>query len=496
MFSALETFVGLADLPVRVAIGIEVFLGLVMLAIALAVRRRRRSLTPTTFIFLAVSFGLSVATHLIPNDVTAEKVGALAVVALAFGLIRLVLEAVDAAMRRRKAHFSTIFKDLIMLALWGVVIAVALNVEFGVKSFSILTSVSVLAAVVGFAAQEALSNVFSGLTMQLQRPFKPGDWVRSGNYVGRFRGMNWRSTTIITRANERLEVPNSVIGKDVLVNYGDGTIGDQITIGISYDVPPNRVREVAIRLLHNSPHILKEPAPEVLAWEFGDFAIQYKIKYWLDDYGPQENVRDHVVSSLWYVLRRHAIEIPYPIRSIDLRQPHVEKATRDDHRLMTELRQVDFLRGLTEQELNMLVPSVQVREYGAGETIVRQGDEGDSFYIIRRGTVEVLVQAADGSNRRVAEMGPPSFVGEAALMTGQPRNATNRAKTDVELIEIDREGFTRLFQAHPEVAEQMSEIIATRLAERLEVLDAAGGDNGKAGTRRWLMSKMKEIFDF
>jgi small-conductance mechanosensitive channel len=496
MYSALETLLGLANLPVKVAIGIEVFVALIMLAAALAVRSRRRSLTTTTFLFLAISFVLSVATHVMPNRVTAEKIGSAAVISLLFGLIRLVLETIDATMRRRKVYFSSIFKDLIMLLLWGVVLIVFAYTDFGFKSWSIVTTTTVFAAVIGFALQETLSNVFSGLTMQLQRPFKPGDWVRTGTHVGQIRGMNWRSTTIVTRANERLEVPNAVIGKDVIVNYGDGAIRDEISIGISYDVPPNRVREVAIRLLHNSPHILKEPPPEVLAWEFGDFAIQYRIKYCLDDYGPQETVRDHVVSALWYVLRRHAIEIPYPIRSIDLRQPRVEKTTRDDHRLIAELRQVDFLRGLTEQELNMLVPSVQVREYGAGETIVRQGDEGDSFYIIRRGTVEVLVHTADGSMRHVAEMRPPSFVGEAALMTGQPRNATNRAKTDVELIEIDREGFTRLFHAHPEVAEQMSEVIATRLAERLEVLDAAGGDNGKAGTRRWLISKMKEIFDF
>jgi small-conductance mechanosensitive channel len=496
MYSALETFLGLANLPVKVAVGIEVFVALIMLAAALAVRSRRRSLTTTTFLFLAVSFVLSVATHVIPNRVSADKIGSAAVIALLFGLIRLVLEAVDATMRRRKVYFSSIFKDLIMLLLWSLVLIVFAYTDFGFKSFSIITTTTVFAAVIGFALQETLSNVFSGLTMQLQRPFKPGDWIRTGNYVGQIRGVNWRSTTIVTRANERLEVPNSVIGKDVIVNYGDEWIRDEVRVGISYDVPPNRVREVAMRLLHNSPHILKEPPPEVLAWEFGDFAITYRIKYCLADYGPQETIRDDVVSGLWYALRRHAIEIPYPIRSIDIRQPHVEKATRDDHRLIAELRQVDFLRGLTEQELNLLVPTVQVREYGAGETIVRQGDEGDSFYIIRRGTVEVLVQAADGSMRHVAEMRPPSFVGEAALMTGQPRNATNRAKTDVELIEIDREGFTRLFQAHPEVAEQMSEIIATRLAERLEVLDAAGGDNGRAGTRRWLMSKMKEIFDF
>ena len=494
--SALENLLGFQGLPIRVTIGIEIVFVLLLTACAVAVRSRRRSLSAMTFILLAGSFSLSIATHLIPNLTTAQKVGTASVATLAFGLIRLGLEGVDALMRRRKAHFSTIFRDLIMLVLWGTVLMVVAYTDFGVKPTQIFTATTVFAAVIGLALQETMSNIFSGLTLQVQRPFEPGDWVRTGNFLGRVRGIGWRATTIITRANERLEVPNSVIGKDVLVSYGDGAVRDEVKVGISYDVAPNRVREVVMRLLHNSPHVLKDPAPEVLAWEFGDSAIQYRIKYWLDDYGPQETVRDHVVSALWYALRRHSIEIPYPMRTVEMREHQAAKITRDDARLIAELRRVDFLRDLTEEEIKVILPTVQVREFGAGETIVRQGDEGDSFYIIRRGVVEILVRAEDGSMRLVNTLGPPSFVGEAALMTGQPRNATNRAKTDVEVIEIDREGFTRLFKSHPEAAEQMSEIIATRMTQRLEAMAAASGENGGGGARRWLMNKMREIFDF
>lgn len=496
MISRLEYVLGFETVPVHVTIGIEIIFVLLLTACAVAVRNRRRSLSVLTFLMLAGSFALSIATHVIDNRTTADKIGVLAVVLLAFGLIRLALEGLDAAMRRRKAHFSTIFRDIVMIVLWGTVLMVVAYTDFGIKPGQIFTFTTVFAAVIGLALQETMSNIFSGLTLQTQRPFEPGDWVRTGNYLGRVRGIGWRATTIITRGNERLEVPNALLGKDVLVSYSEGAIRDEVSIGISYDVAPNRVREIAMRLLHNSPHILKEPSPEVLAWEFGESAILYRIKYWLDDYGPQEMVRDHVVSSLWYALRRHSIEIPYPIRTLEMREHQTVRITRDDSRLIAELKRVDFLHDLTEDEIKVLLPTVQIREYGAGETIVREGDEGDSFYIIRRGIVEVLVRAPDGSMRLVNSLGAPSFVGEAALMTGQPRNATNRAKTDVEVIEIDREGFTRLFKAHPEAAEQMSEIIATRMAERLETIAAASGENGSGGTRRWLMLKMREIFDF
>src|SRR5208282_452558 len=131
----------------------------------------------------------------------------------------LVLELVDAMMRRGKVHFSSITKDLLMLVLWFVVVMVVLYTDFGVQPLSILTTTTVFAAVLGFALQETLGNIFSGLSLSMGRPFEPGDWVRSGQHVGRVKGIAWRATTIVTRANERLEIPNSVIAKDVLFNY-------------------------------------------------------------------------------------------------------------------------------------------------------------------------------------------------------------------------------------------------------------------------------------
>src|SRR5208282_1021058 len=103
---------------------------------------------------------------------------------------------------------------------------------------------AVVGLVLGFALQESLGNIFSGLTLQMSRPFAPGDWVRSGAFVGRVQGIGWRSTVVITRNNERLELPNSGLAKEVVVNYSNGAVADEIAIGLSCSAPPNYVREV------------------------------------------------------------------------------------------------------------------------------------------------------------------------------------------------------------------------------------------------------------
>jgi small-conductance mechanosensitive channel/CRP-like cAMP-binding protein len=496
----LQTMLGLTELHRDLRGFVETLLILIGLLGAFAVRRRKRALTSTTFLLLSVSVLIDAGSRFIPNDEARDKVAVAAFVLFLFGVIRLVLEAVDALTRRGKVHFSTIGKDMLMLVLWFVVLMVVLYTDFGVQALSILTTTTVFAAVLGFALQETLGNIFSGMSLSMGHAFEPGDWIRSGLHVGRVKGIAWRATTIVTRANERLEIPNSVIAKDVLFNYATGSVRDEIAIGISSSVPPNHVREVVLTLLRDVPQVLREPPPEVLTWDYLDFSIQYRIRYWIGDYGVQEYVRDRIASGLWYALRRHSIEIPFPTRIVhvrDARQDQEEKADAAlERELMADLRHVDFLRGLGDDELRLLVPTVAVRQFGAGEMLMRAGEPGDSMFIVRSGSAEVFATAADGQTRHLANYSRGDFTGEMALMTGDPRSASVRAITDLEVIEMDREGFTRLFKEHPDAAAGIGSIIAARNQDRLEKLSSGATMDGKGGPHRWLLAKMRELFDF
>lgn len=80
------------------------------------------------------------------------------------------------------------------------------------------------------------------------------------------------------------------------------------------------------------------------------------------------------------------------------------------------------------------------------------------------------------------------------MMSGEPRNATCRAQTDVEVLELNRESFSDLFKQHPEAIEQISEVIANRASERKELLKDPG-QNGVTARRNWWIAKVREIFD-
>src|SRR5580692_188438 len=466
----LQSLLGLDALHGDLRTIVESFLVLGGLLGAFAVRRRKRAVTATTFLLLSGSALIDAGSRFLPNPMVREKVAVAAFVLFLFGAIRLVIEVGDALTRRGKVHFSSISKDLLMLTLWFAVLMTVLYTDFG------------------------------GLSLSMGRPFEPGDWIRSGTHVGQVKGIAWRATTIVTRDNERLEIPNSVIAKDVLFNYATGFVRDEITVGISYGVPPNHVREVVLTLLHDVPQVLREPAPEVQVDSYGDFAIQYRIKYWIGDYGAQERVRDRVASSLWYALRRHSIEIPFPTRTVHVRDAGRDEDERADEaferELMADLRQVDWLRGLSDDELKLLVPTVAVRQFGAGEMLVRAGEQGESMFIVRSGKAEVFGHTADGQIRHIANYARGDVTGEMALMTGEPRTASVRALTDLEVIEMDREGFARLFKEHPDAAAGIGDIITARNRDRLEKLASGDTLDGRGGPHRWLLNKMRELFDF
>jgi len=256
------------------------------------------------------------------------------------------------------------------------------------------------------------------------------------------------------------------------------------------------VKEIVLRVLHHNPEIAKSPPPQVWVVDYGDFAVKYRIRFWMTDYSRQDHVRDEIMTSLWYALRRNGIEIPFPIRTLHVKRMPAGAARYDDRQreLVVALRQVDFLTGLDEEELETLVPNLSEAEFGRGETICREGEAGDTFYVVRSGTVEILARGIKGEETHVRDLEAPAFFGEMSLLTGEPRAATVRAKSDARLLVVEREGFESLFKARPSIAEAISHALATRQSE-LRERRAAVADTAE-GRSLTLLAKMRTIFGF
>ncbi len=243
---------------------------------------------------------------------------------------------------------------------------------------ALLTTSAIVTAVIGLALQETLGNIFSGLSLQLQKPFEPGDWIRFDSHLGRVQGIGWRSTSLITRNLEILDVPNGLLARAVVTNYRGDAVGDEIFIGASYKTPPNVTKRVILEVLREVPDVVAMPPPVVEVEDYGDFAIKYRIHFWMRDYGRQERVRDAIITSLWYALPTARIEIPFPIRDVYVHQAMDASADADafEQQRPPALRQVDFLADLDDSELDMLRSDLQEAVFGSGEIICREGRSG------------------------------------------------------------------------------------------------------------------------
>ncbi len=495
----LQSILGLGLIGPNARVFVEVALAAVAVLLAVLLSRHSGAVWLSSLVMCALGLALDAIGS--PQLLRAMQwwylTAAVALVLTSWGLIKLLLDAVDATAHRRHAHFSTIFKDLLMIVLYAAIVMAILRIHFQVDPTPLFASTAVIAVIIGLALQEVLGNIFSGVTLQVGKRFVPGDWVRSGTHLGRVQGIGWRSTAVITRANEKLEIPNLALAKEILVNFSNGVVADEISIGLSYATAPNYAREVIQETLRDVPGVLQDPAAEILTWEYADFTVRYRIRYWVADYTDVERIRDAVNTRLWYTLRRKSIEIPFPIRTFRMQAAAVNAGPGAFEREITqELRRIDFLRDLPDDELQVLLPGVTAQNFGAGETIVRQGDKGDSLYMIRSGAVEVLAAAApDGQQVHIRDLVSPAFFGEMALMTGEPRSATVRARTDTELLQVTRGGFVELFKAHPEAAAQMGEVIALRMTETRELLAAAPSSDDARNRARRLLDKMRSVFN-
>jgi len=341
-----------------------------------------------------------------------------------------------------------------VIALFGVIATVLLREQ-------LLTTSAVGAVVVGFALQDTLGNLFAGLAIQIDKPFRVGQWVQFDDREGQVQEITWRATKLRTKSGQFLIVPNSVISKEPVLNHSEPTVPTRIDveIGASYSVPPNNVKRAIQEAIANSPLVMKAPEPQVLIKNFGASAIDYVAQFWIEDYAIDRTARDQVRTNLWYTFRRHNIEIPYPIQ---IQYERTEEPIRTERHIASaadHLAGVSLFETLDADARAALAKGADEHLFGAGEAIVRQDAEGDSMFVLMKGSARV---ALEPSGQEVAVIPAGGCFGEMSMLTGDRRSATVRAVGDVALLEISANDFRELALANPGLLDHISTMMSDR----------------------------------
>jgi len=358
-------------------------------------------------------------------------------------------------------RFPIILQDTIVI---GLIILVSTFL-----SSELVTTSAVSAVVLGFALQDTLGNAFAGLAIQSERPFHVGQWIKVGGYAdGRVAEVTWRATKLRTKAGNFIILPNNLVAREAIVNYSEpaAPLRLEIEVGAAYGTPPNKVKAAMMEAIRHCSRVLPAPAPDVILIGFGDSAINYRARFWIDDFAADDHAMDEVRTAIYYSFHRHDIEIPWPHQVQYERvwtPPDLTRRMKEEERLLAH---VDLFASLPPEIRTQIARESPMVVFGAGETIVKQGEEGQSMFVVLSGAVSVVLEPA---RSEVARIQPGGYFGEMSVLTGEPRSATVLAVDDVVAVEIVADLFRRLGVAHPESIEK----VGTAAMERRASLEQA-----------------------
>lgn len=406
--------------------------------------------------------------------------------------------------RRRHLPVPRLAIDLFkLLTMVGVMLAV-LKFDFGMELSGLLVTSTVVSAVIGLAIQDMLANVASGLALQMERPFKVGDWLLIGSHEGVVTQLNWRTLTLLTRDRHEILVPNSMVAKTEVINFcRPSTLQRAHTyVGVAYGHPPGVVKAALARAASSCPEVLAEPPVEILVKSFDESAIQYDVRYWINDFGRLLQILDDVNSRVWYELQRQNLTIAFPQRDVTVRTASDEQETQAAERRRSEifsvLRPLPVFAPLSDDQIRTLVGGAALQRFMDGETLVEQGDSGDSLFVIRSGGVRIDKSVHGGPAATIATMGAGEFFGEMSLLTGEPRTASIVAGEETQVVVVSKESFAPVLAADKGILPGLTDVLDARVRHTAEHVADRGAAQlqatGAAQERPALLRKIGRFF--
>ncbi|MGM4985586.1 MULTISPECIES: mechanosensitive ion channel domain-containing protein [Rhizobium] len=366
--------------------------------------------------------------------------------------------------RPREARFV---QDLIAGIIYvGAVLSVVAYV-FSVPVGTLIATSGAFAIVLGFALQSSLSDVFSGIALNLGRPYSVGHWIILENGVqGRVIETNWRATHLSNAANDLVVIPNSALAKSQLVNLNspDETHGITLSIRLAPIRPPAAMAQLLDTVMLASNHILRAPAPTVSIVNLSKEAIEFELAFRLGSISETLTAKNEIYDLVF----RHAQAAGISLASDNtLVAPSLlQLATASEAPPETSsqlIKTLPLFLALTEKERETLSNAAVRRTYAKSAEILSQGERSPALMLVESGVV-MVVRQEDGGDIELNRLSPGDFFGERGLLIGAEEPGRIVALTPVVTRQIGRDQLCEILRDRPALAED----IGLTLADRLE----------------------------
>ncbi|MCU0579416.1 MAG: mechanosensitive ion channel family protein [Desulfobacterota bacterium] len=211
--------------------------------------------------------------------------------------------------------------------LWIIGFLIALTF-LGVSIAPLLTALGVGGLAVSLALKDTLENIFAGINVLMEKSIRVGDFIRlESGQEGTVKDITWRTTRIQLLSNNTVIIPNSKLAQSVVTNYHlpEKSFALRLPVSASYASNPDRVEKVLLaeaqKALGEIPGLLRDPEPFVrFSPGFGESSLDFTLNCQVADYVDQYLVLHELRKRIFQRFRAEGIEIPFPQRTVHLRQ--------------------------------------------------------------------------------------------------------------------------------------------------------------------------------
>jgi small-conductance mechanosensitive channel/CRP-like cAMP-binding protein len=421
------------------------------------------------------------------------------------------------ALQNRRIAVPKLMVDLVRALVFVVGVFGAISALFDQTLTGLLATSGIVAIVLGFALQSTLADLFSGIALNLERPFRVGDWVKLDDMVGQIVQTNWRATHLRTLDGNDVVVPNSKMAGAELTNFNlpAKKLRQSIQIPLPADIAPARVQCILVASALRCERVLNDPMPRALVKEFQDGKIVFELEYWIDSYAGEREIRSEIGTELWRALDVAGISLIWlgdkpttaPSPSRDKRVAEARRVAVLKHLAETRstgvaadierlLKRVDLFRHLDPEHRAAIIERMVRFDIAEGKTVVEQGEQSDWLFIVGEGLLDVTI-AANGSRKSLGRLCAAQVFGEMSLLTGAPRSATVTAVLPSVVYAISKADFETVLRENEQLAADLAAILEQRRANTdaaLKSLAVGGNVVELAPQRDDMFERMKHFF--
>ena len=397
----------------------------------------------------------------------------------AIGLMRLVV------ILEHRSRETQIISDLTAGAIYIATGFAIVNFVFAIPIGGLLATSGIIAIVLGLALQSTLADVFSGIAVGLERPYRAGDliWVEGG-IEGQVLQVTWRSTQISTGQNNIAIVPNSVIAKARVINRSRPTAmrGDTLEVRLDPAASPERCLAALTAAARSCQTLLPAPAPAAACTSLNGDGCVYQLSFSVASSNDLTLAHNELLTEVHRQLRYAGIALAVAGTASTLA---VSIPTPADM-----LEQSDLFSVIEPAQRDLLAGHFKAISLQPGDTLIQEGGEPVALYVLASGAAEITVSGPTGP-QVVHRMKPGESLGAIGLITGANYAATATALTPVKAYRLDKDAIAAALKAQPSLAQGL-EALADRGRAALS-RDAAAHEEDRHGQSEMFLSTLRSF---